>query len=128
MGEALLKKRAGENFNVFSAGTQPKGEILAPAIEVLKEIGIDISGNKSKGLNELPRDMEFEKVITVCSDADRNCPAFFGPAQHLHWPFEDPASAAGSDEQVLEFCREVRDRIDARICEWLREQDIEPAE
>jgi arsenate reductase len=128
MGEALLKKRAPGIFNAFSAGTEPKDEVLAPVIEVMREIGLDISANKPKGLNDLGEGTEFEKVITVCSGADKNCPAFFGPTQRLHWPFEDPAGATGSDEEVLDFCRSVRDRIDARICEWLRQQDIEPAE
>jgi arsenate reductase (thioredoxin) len=124
MGEALLRKRAGHIFEVFSAGAEPKDQIFQPVVEVMKEIGIDLSANKPKGVETFLGKMHFEKVIIVCSDADKKCPQIFGPAQRLLWPFDDPAAAIGTKEEVLATCRKIRDQIDAKICSWLKEQGI----
>jgi arsenate reductase len=125
MGEALLRKRAGHVFEVFSAGAEPKDRIFPPVVAVMKEIGIDLSTHKPKGIETFLGRMHFEKVIIVCSKADEKCPQIFGPAQRLVWPFEDPARASGSEEEVLETCRKIRDQIDAKICAWLKEEGIE---
>ncbi len=125
MGEALLRKRAGHIFEVYSAGAEPKDRIFPPVVEVMKEIGIDISANKPKGVETFLGKMVFEKVIIVCADADKKCPQIFGPAQREFWPFEDPAAAQGSEAEILATCRKIRDQIDAKICSWLKEQGIE---
>jgi arsenate reductase len=124
MAEALLRKHGGDHFQVFSAGTEPKAEVFPPVAEVMRAIGIDISGQKPKGIEPMLGNIHFERVIVVCGDAEEKCPRIFGPAQRLFWPFDDPAAATGSREDVLAVCRAVRDQIDRRICEWLNEQGI----
>lgn len=124
MGEALLRKRAGETFQVFSAGAVPKEEIFPPVVEVMREIGIDLSEVKPKGVEDYLGKVHFEKVIIVCAEADKQCPNIFSSAQRVFWPFEDPAGASGSKEEILAFCRKIRDRIDRKICEWLEQEGI----
>ena len=124
MGEALLRKYAGDRFEVHSAGLEPKG--LNPyTARVLEEIGVDPSRHRSKSLREYLGRVNFGYLITVCSDAEKNCPIFPGVSVRLHWPFEDPAKAEGSDEEKLAKFREVRDQIDARIQVWLAEMEEE---
>jgi arsenate reductase len=125
IAEALLQKYAGDHFQVFSAGAEPKDEIFPPAVEVMKEIGIDISDRKAKGLEIYLGKVHFEKVIIVCSEANKNCPQIFGATQRLYWPFDDPTSISGNSEKVLAFTRNIRDQIDAKIHIWLKEQGIE---
>jgi arsenate reductase len=125
MAEALLRKRAGHVFNAFSAGTQPKDELFGPAVQVMKEIGIDITGNKPKGIREYLGKKHFERVIIVCADAEKKCPTIFGSAKRTFWPLEDPAKAVGSQEEVLAFCRKVRDQLDERIQDWLKKEGID---
>ncbi len=124
MGEALLKKHGGDHFQVFSAGTEPRDEIFPPVVEVMREVGIDISGKKPKGFDAFLGKVHFEKVIIVCAKAEEKCPSIFGHAQRLLWPFDDPAKATGSRDDVLAVCRRVRDQINARVCDWLNEQGI----
>jgi arsenate reductase len=124
MGEALLRKHAGDVFQVYSAGTEPKDEVFPPVVEAMREIGIDISQQKLNGIEEYLGRVHFEKVIVVCGDAEQKCPSIFGAAERLFWPFDDPAEATGSEEDVLAVARKVRDQIDARICAWLEEQGI----
>mgnify|MGYP006281355671 CR=1 FL=1 len=124
MGEAFLKKHAGDHFNVHSAGIEPAEQIFPPVIEAMKEIGIDISDQNPKGVEYFLGRKNFEKVIIVCSEAEKKCPRIFGFSQRVFWPFEDPSSAAGSEKTVLDVCRKVRDEIDRTICEWLKEQGI----
>jgi len=124
IGEALLRKHAGDRFEVHSAGLEPKG--LNPYTAwVLEEIGVDPSQHRSKSLREYLGRVNFGYLITVCSDAEKNCPIFPGVSVRLHWPFEDPAKAEGSDEEKLAKFREVRDQIDARIQVWLAEMGEE---
>lgn len=113
MAEALLKNMAGDRFEVFSAGTKPVG--LNPnAVSALAEVGIDISGNRSKSVDEFGG-QEFDYVITVCDNAKESCPIFPGEGKRLHHSFTDPAAASAS-EQPEQF-RHVRDEIQ----EWLKE-------
>ncbi len=119
-----MRKRAGNTFLVYSAGMEPKDEVFPPVVEVMREIGIDISDHKPKGIGQFLGAVHFEKVIIVCGDAEKRCPAIFGSAQRLFWPFDNPASARGSETDVLEMCRKTRDQIDSRICEWLKEQGV----
>jgi len=103
----------GDEFEVFSAGTEPKG-VHPKTIEVLREIGIDASGQTSKHIDELSI-REFDYIITLCGSAAQNCPVFFGKGVKMHQGFDDPAAVTGSDQEVLESFRTVRNQIKAFI-------------
>lgn len=122
MAEALLRHLGGDRFEVYSAGTSPKAAIFPPVVEAMREIGLDISGQKPKGVEAFLGRLHFEKVIIVCDGAERNCPSIFGASQRLFWPFDDPAAATGFDEEVLAVCRRIRDEISDRIADWLKDQ------
>jgi len=109
MAEGLLRHLRNNEFEVFSAGVEPKG-VHPNAVQAMQEIGIDISGQKSKHIDELP-DREFDHIITLCDHAAQNCPVFLGKGLRLHHSFSDPAAAVGSDHEVLEAFRKVRDEI-----------------
>ena len=114
MAEGFLKSLDPE-LEVYSAGTQPSVQVNAAAIQVMQEIGIDISQGLPKKVNQFLAD-SFDYVITVCDDADQNCPVFTGRVKHrLHIGFADPARATGSQEEVLAVFRTVRDQIQARF-------------
>ena len=121
MAEGWLRRHAGERFNVFSAGFEPKG-INPYTVRVMEERGFDLSNQRSKSVGEyLGRDY-FIYAITVCDSAEQNCPkAFLNVFKFLHWSFEDPAAFEGSDEAKLGKFREVRDLIDTKIRAWLEE-------
>jgi arsenate reductase len=123
MAEALLRKYAGDRFEVHSAGLEPK-DINPYTTRVLGEIGLDISGHSSKDVMKYLGRVHFGYVITVCSNAEENCPIFPFVIERLHWPFEDPAHFEGTDEETLAKFREVRDQIDARVRAWLGEQGL----
>ena len=110
LAEGILRAAAGDRFNVQSAGSKPAGYVHPLAIQVMKEIGLDISAHHSKHMNEfLPQPIE--TVITVCGNADQACPLFPGQLNRYHWGFDDPAHAAGTDEEKLAVFRRVRDEI-----------------
>ncbi|MBI5574342.1 MAG: arsenate reductase ArsC [Elusimicrobia bacterium] len=118
MAEAFLNKLAGNKFEAKSAGITP-GKLNPVVINVMKEIGIDISGNKTKGVKEfIDRDDVFDYVITVCDES--GCPVFPGNAEQIHWTFADPSGFTGTDEEKLAKTREVRDRIKAKIEDWIK--------
>jgi arsenate reductase len=122
MAEAFLRKYAGEYFEAHSAGLEPKG-VNPFTIRVMQEKGIDISGQASKGINTYLGKVLFQYLITVCDDADKNCPTVWpGVNTRMHWSFEDPAVFQGTDEQKLEKFRQIRDLIDEKIRHWLAEQ------
>lgn len=124
LGEALLRHRAGDEFEVHSAGLEPKG-VNPYTVRVLEEKGLDTSGLWSKDVMEFLGKVNFSYLITVCGHAEENCPtAFLGVSHHLHWPFEDPAKFEGDDAATLAQFRQVRDRIDAKIQTWLVEEGI----
>jgi arsenate reductase (thioredoxin) len=110
LAEGILRAEAGEFLDVQSAGSKPAGYVHPLAIQVMQEIGIDISAHRSKHLNEF-LDKPVETVITVCGNADQACPVFPGQVNRHHWGFDDPAKATGTDEQVLAVFRRVRDEI-----------------
>jgi arsenate reductase (thioredoxin) len=110
LAEGILRAAAGDLLNVQSAGSKPAGYVHPLAIEVMKEIGIDISQHRSKHLNEFLQ-TEVETVITVCGNADQACPMFPGQANRHHWGFDDPAHATGTDAEKLAVFRRVRDEI-----------------
>jgi arsenate reductase len=119
MAEGLLRHEAGDRFEVFSAGTHPS--LVRPeAIAVMNEIGIDISGHRSKSVDEFTT-QKLDTVITVCDNAKESCPVFPGGTRRLHWPFEDPALVQGTDEQRKDAFRKIRDRIHGRIMVFLGE-------
>jgi arsenate reductase len=105
---------------VISAGTKPSGRVSPLAVTAMAEQGLDISHYRSKSVESYVGEV-FDLVITVCSDAERECPAFRGGRRHLHVPFEDPPHAPGTDEDRLTVCRRVRDEIEAQVKEWLAE-------
>ena len=109
MAEGLLRHDAGDRFEVASAGTRPT-EVRPEAIEVMKEIGIDISGQRSKSIDDFAA-RHFDCVLTVCDNAQETCPIYPGHANRLHHSFEDPAAAQGTDEDRLVRFRKVRDDI-----------------
>ena len=110
LAEGVLRHAAGDRFEVASAGSKPTGRVHPLAIAVLKEIGIDISGHRSKHLDEfLTR--KIETVITVCGNADAACPVFPGQVNRHHWPFDDPGHTTGTEEEILAAFRRVRDEI-----------------
>ncbi len=116
MAEGLLRHDAGERFEVESAGT--KASFVRPeAIAVMRELGIDISGHRSKNVDEFDG-QQFDYVITVCDNARETCPAFFGGTQKEHHDFEDPAAVTGSDEQRLAVFRRVRDELRGYLREF----------
>lgn len=110
MAEGILRAAAGNLLEVHSAGSKPAGYVHPKAIQVLKEIGIDISGHTSKHMNEF-LDRQITTVITVCGNADQACPMFPGQVHRHHWGFDDPAHAKGTDEEILAEFRRVRDQI-----------------
>jgi len=109
MAEGLLRHDAGQRFDVESAGTKP-GIVRPEAIAVMKELDIDISGHRSKHVDEF-EEQRFEYVITVCDNAKEACPVFFGTAKRLHHTFDDPAALDGSEEERMAIFRRVRDQL-----------------
>jgi arsenate reductase len=113
LAEGLLRWEAGDRYEVFSAGTKPS-RVRQEAVTVMNELGIDISGHRSKSVDEFTGQV-FDYVITVCDNAAEACPAFPGNTRRLHWPFEDPADAPGSEEERNAAFRKIRDQIHERI-------------
>ncbi|HEY8171884.1 MAG TPA: arsenate reductase ArsC [Dehalococcoidia bacterium] len=113
MAEGLLRKMAGDQFAVFSAGTE-QTRVQPLAIEAMRESGIDITGHRSKTLDELAGE-NFDYVITVCDRANESCPIFPGSTERIHWSFDDPTAVTGTEEQKLRAFRTVRDAIQQRL-------------
>lgn len=110
MAEGFLKS-FNKNLEVFSAGTQPSGQVHPKAVQVMSEIGIDLSSNKPKSV-EVFLNQSFDYVITVCDGAKESCPMFAGDVKNrLHIGFEDPAEVTGTDEFILSEFRRIRDEI-----------------
>jgi arsenate reductase len=110
LAEGILRSVAGDLLDVHSAGSKPAGYVHPMAIQVMKEIGIDISTHTSKHMNEF-LNRKIDTVITVCGNADQACPMFPGQVNRYHWGFDDPAHATGSEEEILAIFRRVRDQI-----------------
>ncbi|MGQ9917558.1 MAG: arsenate reductase ArsC [Bryobacteraceae bacterium] len=113
MAEGLLRAALGDRFEIHSAGSKPS-RVRPEAIAVMKELGIDISGHRSKHLDEF-LGTEFRYVITVCDNAAETCPVFPGVAERIHWSFEDPAAVEGDEETRLAAFRRIRGQIAERI-------------
>ncbi len=123
MAEAFLRKYAGDQFEAYSGGFEPK-PIHPLTIQVMEETGVDMSGQYSKPLAQFMGKVHFGYLITVCSDAEDKCPIFPGMGIRLHWPFEDPAAFKGPEAEQLAKFREIRDQIDKKVIAWLVDQGI----
>lgn len=122
MAEGFLRFYAGDKYEAYSAGLDPK-PIHPLTIKVMKEVGIDISGQYSKSLKDYLGTVFFGYVITVCDQADKDCPTIFpGMGKRLHWSLEDPAKMVGADEEKLKKFREIRDKISQMVKEWVDNQ------
>jgi arsenate reductase (thioredoxin) len=110
MAEGILRRAAGELIDVHSAGSKPAGYVHPKAIQVMHEIGIDLSTHSSKHMKDFLA-QNIRTVITVCGNADQACPTYPGQVNRYHWGFADPAHATGTDEQILQEFRRVRDEI-----------------
>lgn len=116
IAEGFAKKLAEGDIKIYSAGLEPAS--LNPyAVRVMAEIGIDISKQYSKSIDEIPAH-EIDTVITLCGDAEERCPSFYGNVERFHWPLPDPARATGSEEEIMGVFRSVRDEIKRRIEEF----------
>ena len=113
MAEGLLRHDGGDDFDVASAGVEASF-VRPQSIEAMREIGVDISGHRSKSVDEF-RGREFDYVITVCDNANERCPVFPGKTQRIHWSFDDPAAAEGDESVRLAVFRRVRDEIRERL-------------
>lgn len=120
MAEGLWKSLGAGAWSAESAGSKPAGYVHPLAIRAMQEIGLDLSRAESKSVDVF-RDERFDLVVTVCDHARDACPTFPNAAQVLHWPFDDPAHAPGTDEEKLPVFRRVRDEIAARIRRFLAE-------
>ncbi len=119
IAEAWLKSMAGDHFEVYSAGIEP-GELNPVVVTAMAEVGIDISGNKTKSIAELlAAGHHFDYAITVCDDAQaESCPIFPGAVKRLHWSIPDPHSVLGTTEEKLIFVRGIREQIRQLVAEW----------
>jgi len=119
LAEAIWRHLAGDRYEVASAGTHPKG--LHPlTVQVLQERGVPVAGLRSKSIHEVKTD-RLDLLITVCDQAREHCPYLPGDFERWHWPFEDPASFVGTEEERLDVFRRVRDAIWEKIAEFLRQ-------
>ena len=120
MAEGLARVRAPADWRVFSAGSNPARRVSQRAITVMKEIGIDMSGNRAKGMDDVPI-AEADIVVTLCGE--EVCPIVPGNVRKLHWPLRDPAGAIGSESDQLQVFRDTRDEIDRRLGDlWAEER------
>jgi arsenate reductase (thioredoxin) len=113
MAEGLLRNMAGDRFEVFSAGTKPS-VVRREAIAAMGELGIDLSGHRSKSIDEFAG-QRFDYLITVCDNAKESCPVFPGAAKRFHWSFEDPAAAQGTEGEKLAAFRNIRNQIRSKL-------------
>ena len=117
MAEGFAKKILAKNLKIFSAGIEPK-RIHPMAVKVMQEVGIDISKQESKNISEIPLD-KINIVITLCGDAAERCPIFPGKVERIHWEIDDPAKAQGSEEEITQAFRKIRDNIKSHIISYL---------
>ncbi|MCL7452140.1 MAG: arsenate reductase ArsC [Anaerolineae bacterium] len=121
MAEGLVNHYLGDEWQAHSAGTDPAGYVHPLAVEAMAELGIDVSGHRSKSADEF-RDVDLDLVVTVCDDAAENCPVWLGQGRKVHVSFEDPAKATGSEEERLAAFRRIRDGIRDQILSLLENE------
>jgi arsenate reductase len=120
MGEGLFRSEGGAGFEIYSAGAKPSS-VRPEAIAVMREIGIDISGHRSKSVDEFAG-QSIEYVVTVCDNARDNCPVFPAGAKRIHWSFKDPAAVRGSEQERLVAFRRIRDQMHERVKAFFRDR------
>ncbi len=118
MAEALWAKLGQGDWETHSAGSKPSGYVHPLAIRAMQELGMDISAYRSKSAQEF-QEHPFDLVVTVCDNAKETCPVYPGAKETLHWPFEDPADATGTDDEKMPTFRRIRDEIQAKIATYL---------
>ena len=121
MAEGWLRALAGARYEVESAGTEAT-RVHPLAARAMAEVGVDLSGHTSKTLDGFQQE-RWDWVITVCDAASERCPIFPGPARRVHWSFDDPSRAAGSEDERLATFRRVREEIRRRLDGWLVQRD-----
>jgi len=120
MAQAFLERHAGDRFPVYSAGSEPAPQVHPLTVRVMLEAGIDLRGRRPRHLEDYLGKVPVHTLITVCDAAARSCPAVWpGIRRRLAWPFEDPATFAGTDDEKIAKFREVRDAIAARVRDWV---------
>lgn len=117
MAEGFLRALGGDRFEAASAGTEAT-RVHPLAIRVMDEVGIDLGGHSSKTFDQFLA-QPWDRVITVCDNANERCPVFPARTTRLHWSFEDPSAAAGSEEEKLKTFRRIRDEISQKIRSWI---------
>ena len=125
ISEAWLRILGGNRFEVYSAGLDPHG-VNPFAKVVMQEVGYDMSEHRSKHIDLYIGKIQFDYLISVCGEAERNCPYFPGMGQRIHWEIEDPGAFEGSDDQKIMVFRQTRDLIKAKIEDWL--SDLQKSE
>ncbi len=120
MAEGIINHFLGDRIEAFSAGTMATS-VNPWAIRSMQEIGIDISGHRSKSIDEF-KGQTFDYVMTLCADAAEQCPLFFGGVKRMHMGFDDPAAATGSEEEIMESFRRVRDAIRDRLLQFFSQE------
>jgi arsenate reductase len=124
MAEALLRQKAGGLLDVRSAGTEPAARVNPLAIEVMREIGVDIGDAVPKDIGQFLGRVQVQHLITVCHDAEARCPRVWpGVASREHWPIEDPAAFRGDADAARAKFREVREELSRRLDRWLAERN-----
>jgi phosphate transport system protein len=121
MAEGWVNAHLGDRYEAHSAGTAPTGHVHPLAVRVMREIGVDISHQRSKSVDEF-RDEAFDFVVTLCDDAAENCPVWLGSGVRVHLGFPDPAQARGGDEEIAQAFRDVRDRMCTQVVDYLQSQ------
>ncbi len=118
MAEGLVNHYLSDTWEAYSAGTKPSGYVHPMAIKAMAELGIDIAETRSKSTEEF-RDVEFDRVVTVCDQAAQNCPAWLGKGIVTHIGFPDPAKAEGTDAERMAMFRQVRDGLHDKVLDYL---------
>lgn len=127
MAEAFVRQYAGDSFEAYSAGLAP-GKLHPLTVRVMDEIGVSTAGQYAKDVSDYMGKLHFGYMITVCSDADRNCPTTFpGISERLHWELDDPAAVEGTESEKLAVFRRVRDEIQHHVRGWLEQVGYENA-
>jgi len=121
MAEGWLRKLGGDRYESLSAGAKPSGYVHPLAIKAMVEVGVDVSQHRSKSIDEF-NDQTLDVLVTVCDNARESCPTFTGAKRMLHWSFDDPALATGTDAEKMSVFRRVRDEIRQRITNYLQEE------
>lgn len=122
MAEGFLREYGGDRFKSVSAGTNPAEQVHPLAVKVMAEKGIDISGRQPKNVSDYLGRLAVRHLVIVCDGANEKCPRIFpGMMNRMFWPFDDPAAFEGSPSATLEKFRTVREQIEARIKQWLKE-------